>query len=155
VADEALSCLRECEQLLERGIARGVIDQAGMDYHWLGRAALLLGKLDDARRLANCALRCSPSHPGFAAHALHLLGDIATDPDQFDADEGETHYYKALALAEPSGMRPLIAHCRLGLGNLYQRADKREQAREHLTTAMSMYREMDMRFYLEQAEAEK
>src|SRR5262249_60910719 len=39
VADEALSCLRECEQFLERGIARGVIDQAGIDYHCLGRAA--------------------------------------------------------------------------------------------------------------------
>jgi len=29
-----------------------------------------------------------------------------------------------------------------------------EQADEHLTTATTMYREMEMRFYLEQAEAE-
>ena len=39
----------------------------------------------------------------------------------------------------------------LGLGNLSLRTDKREQAREHLTTATAMYREMDMRFWLEQA----
>ena len=153
-ACEALSCLGECEQLLERGIARGVIDQAGMDYHWLGRAALLLGRLDDARRLANCSLQYSPSHPGFAAHALHLLGDIATYPEQFNIKEGETHYRKALALAEPRGMRPLIAHCHLGLGRLNQRTGYREQAREHLATATSMYRDMDMAFYLAQAEVE-
>ena len=50
-------------------------------------------------------------------------------------------------------MRPLVAHCHLGLGKLYRRTGKREEAQEHLTTATTMYREMDMRFYLEQAEA--
>ena len=154
VADEALSCLRECEQFLERGIARGVIDQAGMDYHWLGRAALLLDRLDDAQRLAGLSLQYSPAHPGFAAHALNLLGDIVIHPDRFNVKQAETHYRKALALAEPRGMRPLIAHCYFGLSKLYQRIGNREQAREHLTIAAGMYREMDMRFYLEQAEAE-
>ena len=89
------------------------------------------------------------------ASALHLRGDVATHADSFDAETGEAHYRQALALAEPRGMRPLIAHCHFGLGKLYQRTGKHEQAREHLTTATSMYREMDMRFYLEQAEAEK
>jgi len=51
-------------------------------------------------------------------------------------------------------MRPLVAHCHLGLGKLYRHAGQREQAREHLTTAMTMYREMDMTYWLEQAEAE-
>jgi hypothetical protein len=51
-------------------------------------------------------------------------------------------------------MRPLVAHCHLGLGKLYRRTGKREQATEHLTTAATMYRDMDMRFWLEQAEAE-
>jgi hypothetical protein len=50
-------------------------------------------------------------------------------------------------------MRPLVAHCHLGLGKLYRRTGKREQAREHLTNATT-YREMDMRLWLEQAEAE-
>jgi DNA-binding Lrp family transcriptional regulator len=39
-------------------------------------------------------------------------------------------------------------------GRLYRRTGKREQAQQHLTTATTMYREMDMRFWLEQAEAE-
>jgi hypothetical protein len=47
-------------------------------------------------------------------------------------------------------MRPLVAHCHLGLAKLSRRTGKREQAQEHLTTATTMYREMDMRFWLEQ-----
>ena len=50
-------------------------------------------------------------------------------------------------------MRPLVAHCHLGLGKLYRTAGTREQARDHLSTATTMYREMDMRFWLERAEA--
>ena len=48
-------------------------------------------------------------------------------------------------------MHPLVAHCHLGLGKLYARAEQREQAREHLTTAATMYREMEMPFWLEKA----
>ncbi len=50
-------------------------------------------------------------------------------------------------------MRPLGAHCHLGLGKLYRRTGKRQEAHEHLTTAASMYREMGMTFWLENAEA--
>jgi hypothetical protein len=64
------------------------------------------------------------------------------------------YYREALALAEPRGMRPLVAHCHLGLGKLSRRTGKREQAQEHLSTATTMYREMDMRFWLETAEKE-
>jgi hypothetical protein len=46
------------------------------------------------------------------------------------------------------------AHCHLGLGKLYRRAGKRQEAQEHLTTATTMYREMEMTYWLEQGEAE-
>jgi hypothetical protein len=49
-------------------------------------------------------------------------------------------------------MRPLVAHCHLGLGKLYQRTGQREQAQEHLTTATTMYREMGMTYWLARAE---
>src|SRR4029453_7376123 len=100
------------------------------------------------------AIESSPKQPGYVAHALHLLGDIATHPDRFDAENGEAHYRRALALAEPRGMRPLASHCHLGLGKLYRPTDKREQAQEHLATATTMYREMGMTYWLEKAEAE-
>jgi hypothetical protein len=57
-------------------------------------------------------------------------------------------------LAEELGLRPLVAHCHLGLGKLYRRTGKLQEAQEHLTTAATMYGAMDMRFWLEQAEAE-
>ena len=151
---EALHRLREGVEFIERDEARGILYLRVTIYHSLGRAALVLGRLDEAQRLGKRALESSPSNPGLAPHALHLLGDIATHPDRFDAGAGEAHYRQALALAEPRGMRPLVAHCHLGLGRLHQRTGNPQEAQQHLTTATTMYREMDMRFYLEQAEAE-
>ena len=63
-------------------------------------------------------------------------------------------FAEALQIGTELGMRPLVADCHLGLGKLYRRTGKREQAQEHLTTATTMYREMDMRFWLEQVEVE-
>jgi hypothetical protein len=58
-----------------------------------------------------------------------------------------------LALAEPRGMRPLVAHCHRGLGTLYARIGRPEQAHVELSTAITLYRAMDMTFWLPQAEA--
>jgi len=74
--------------------------------------------------------------------------------DRLDLGEADRTYTQALHLARQLGARPLVAHCHLGLGKLYRRTGQREQGNEHLTTATAMYREMDMRFWLEQAEAE-
>jgi hypothetical protein len=49
-------------------------------------------------------------------------------------------------------MRPLIAHCRKGLGALYGRTGREEKGREELTAAMDMYRDMGMTSWLERAE---
>jgi tetratricopeptide (TPR) repeat protein len=126
----------------------------GLHYRLLGRAALVLDRLDDARRLGTRAVESSSRQAGYMAHALHLLGDVATHLDRFDAEIGEAQYCQALALAEPRGMRPLVAHCHLGLGKIYRRSGKRQEARERLTMATTMYREMGMSFYLEKAVAE-
>jgi Flp pilus assembly protein TadD len=50
-------------------------------------------------------------------------------------------------------MRPLAAHCHHGLGTLYATMGEREQARSALTTAIDLYRAMDMTLWLPQAEA--
>jgi hypothetical protein len=67
--------------------------------------------------------------------------------------EAEGHYGRALALADELGMRPLVAHCHLGLGTLYAKIDQREQARADLSAAIDLYRAMEMTFWLPQAEA--
>ena len=91
---------------------------------------------------------------GAEAQALHSLAASASHQDSLNAETAEGHYREAKALAGELGMRPLVAHCHLGLGKLYRRTGKREQAQEHLTTATAMYREMRMTYWLEQAEAE-
>jgi class 3 adenylate cyclase/tetratricopeptide (TPR) repeat protein len=119
---------------------------AGMTY-------LSAGRIDEAASHAREALALTRGlrARGSEAHALCLAGDVASTGGAGDA---EGSYREALALAGELGMRPLVAHCHLGLGKLSRRTGKREQAREHLTTATTMYREMEMRFWLEQAEAE-
>jgi tetratricopeptide (TPR) repeat protein len=152
-ATEALSRLRECEQLLEGQSARGRVGIGWASYS-LGRACLLLGRLHEALRLGYSAVDSASGRIDFLPDARLLLGDIATHPDCFNAESGETHYQEALALAESRGMRPLIGHCQRGLGRLYGRLGKREQAAEMLSVAVAMYRDMDMPFWLEQAQAE-
>jgi len=70
------------------------------------------------------------------------------------AENAEGCYREALALAEPHGMRPQVGHCHFGLGKLRPRRGDREQAQDHLTTAMAMYLEMGMTYWLDQVEAE-
>ena len=152
-ASEALNRVQEGEQLLERQAARGVVGSRAWAEYALGRTCLALGRLDKAQRLADRVIETSSTQPGYTAHALHLLGDIATHPDLLDAESGEAHYRQALDLAEPRRMRPLIAHCHLGLGKIFQRTGKHREAEAHFGTAATMYKEMDMRFWLDQIPA--
>jgi len=151
---EAANQIQLGEQVIERFATTGIVAHLAWSYHVLGRASLVLGRVDEAGRLAARAIDFSPRHPGFTAHAQHLLGDIAAHPARMDAEKGEAHYRESLALAEPRGMRPLVAHCHLGLGALYRRIGKRGQARERFAVATAMYREMEMGFWLEKTRSE-
>ena len=150
-ADQALDRVQEAEELLESQAAHGIVSHRGWAYHAAGRACSVLGQLDKARHLAERAVGTSQRQPGFAAHALHLLGDLASQSDRFDPEISIAHYREALALAQKHGMRPLMAHCYLGLGKVQSRSGKPE-AHKNLATAATMYREMDMAFWLKQAE---
>jgi class 3 adenylate cyclase/tetratricopeptide (TPR) repeat protein len=132
-----------------------------MAYHalwlaYLSEAHMLVGQIDDAQRVAERALELSLNQReyGSKAWALRMMGEVASHREPPDAEKAGKQYEQAITLATELGMRPLVAHCHFGLGKLCRRTGKREQAQEHLTTATTMYREMDMRFWLEQAEAE-
>jgi predicted ATPase/class 3 adenylate cyclase len=123
---------------------------------YLGEAHLLAGRQDDAVAVARRAfdLVHRQTERGNEAWVLRLLGDIAAHADPPDPESAEGHYTQALARAAELAMRPLAAHCHFGLGKLFHRTDDRAKAAEHLTIAATMYREMDMGFWLERAEAE-
>ena len=122
---------------------------------YLGEAHLLAGRWDDALAVARRALDLAhrQKERGNEAWVLRLLGETAAHADPPDLESADRHYRQALARAEELGMRPLAAHCHLGLGKLYRRTGDRAKADEHLATATTMYREMDMSFWLEQVEA--
>ena len=152
--------LGEALELLEHVVGQAASTQqtgsSSRRVAYLGEAYLTAGRSEDAARLAEQARTLARDHKerGHEAYVLRLLGEIATHADPLDAPIVEDHYRKALALADELGMRPLVAHCHLGLGRLHRRMGKRQEAQDHLGTAISMYGEMDMRFWLPQAEAE-
>jgi len=119
----------------------------------LGEAYLLAGQVEDARACADRAVMLTRQRGerGHEAWAVRLLGEIASHPHPPDAATADAHYGAAMVLASELGMRPLAAHCHLGLGKLYQRTGDRAKAQEHLTTAATMYREMGMGFWLAEA----
>jgi class 3 adenylate cyclase/tetratricopeptide (TPR) repeat protein len=121
----------------------------------LSEACLLVGRMDEASALATRLLELSHTHTGhgYQAHACQLLGEVARHRESPDVDQVVSHYRQALALAEEMGMRPLQAHCHLGLGTLFATAGQAEQARAELSAAIDLYRAMEMTFWLPQAEA--
>jgi tetratricopeptide (TPR) repeat protein len=111
--------------------------------------------LGEAHTLAERGLTLARGHQhrGYQADALRLLGDLAAQREPLEVGPTEAHYRQALAMADELSMRPLLAHCHLGLGTLYTKIDQRKQARDELSAALTLYRVMEMTFWLPQAEA--
>jgi tetratricopeptide (TPR) repeat protein len=113
------------------------------------------GRLEEAHALAERALALARERQerGHEAYNLRLLGEIMVRREPSEVEQAEAHYQQALALAEDLGMRPLQAHCHLGLGTLYATTGQRQRARTALSAAIALYRAMDMTFWLPQADA--
>jgi DNA-binding SARP family transcriptional activator len=150
--DEAVSLLQEA---VRRELA-GALPTHTWCSLLLGEAYLHAERMDEARQLAERSLATAQRNGerGTQARGLWLLGEIAARGEPGDLEEAESRYRGALGLATELGMRPLVAGCHLRLGTLYRRRDKRQDGKEHLSTATTMYRQMNMRVWLEQAEAE-
>ncbi len=88
------------------------------------------------------------------AWALRVLGEIHCRSDGADFRASEQYFRQSLALSQELGMRPLIAHCHLGRGQLHQRMGRQSEAKAELSRATEMYRQMDMQFYLRRTEEE-
>lgn len=150
---EALALL---EQVLEQDVSTNLMSQNTLTVAYLAEAHLLAGHVQDSTEHAARALTLSRerNERGYQAWIHRLLGEIASRHEPPDLGAAAASYQKALRLAEELGMRPLAAHCHLGLGRLERQTADRQAAEERLSRAATMYREMEMSFWLAQAEAE-
>ena len=121
----------------------------------LAEAYLILGRTAEGRKHAEQAASLARAHlqRSWEAWSLRLLGDLHVHAF-VQAEASGDAYRRALALATKLRMRPLIAHCHFGLGQLHNRTNQQKQAQECFTTSATMYREMNMQFWLARAEGE-
>jgi DNA-binding SARP family transcriptional activator len=136
-ATEAIPLLEEATELAG-ALAAPVLG-------FLAEAYLAAGRAEEARASAGraAALAEQRGERGWRAWALRALGDITAV---------EAPYRTALTLADECGMRPLAGHCHLGLARLHRLNAHWHEADEQLAKAATTYRELDMRFWLGEAE---
>ena len=121
----------------------------------LGDAYGRAGRIDEAVTTGQRALDLARQleQRGDEARTLYLLGNIYGYGASANANQARDSYQQALVLAHELGMQPLQAQCHYALGELARKAGEKRGAREQFSTAVSMFREMGMQFWLEKAES--
>jgi predicted ATPase len=154
LSGRAPEALRLADRAVAEIAASGEGGYRALPIVWLGEAYLLAGRRELASPVAAQVLTLTRDHhaPGLEAWALWLLGEIAAAADPIEDALAERHYSAALARAEELGQRLLRAHCHLGLGTLYQKAGRYNEAQAELSAASEMYRAMEMPFWLARVE---
>jgi class 3 adenylate cyclase/tetratricopeptide (TPR) repeat protein len=143
------------EEALSESLRTGGLMGQAYRLAWLSEVCRLAGHGAEAWQYARQALDVARQQKarGGEAVALHQLGVVHAHANPSDVMQAESYYQQALALADELGMRPLQAHCHRGLGTLYAKSGRPEQARAELSTAIDLYRAMEMTFWLPEAEA--
>ena len=142
-------------QAMEQTIATGMVRLQALCSLSLGEAQVLAGRLEEAHTLAERALALARAHQerGHQAYALRLLGDIAARRDPPEVASAEASLPASPRPGRRTRHAPALAHCYRGLGTLYSRVERLEEARAALSTAIHMYRTMEMSLWLPQVEA--
>jgi len=122
----------------------------------LGEAYLRAGRLGEAEDAARQALVMAreKGERGHEAYALHLLGEVLAQRAPDDPGAAEATLRQASALAEELSMHPLLAHCHVSRARLERRAGRTTSARPLFEAGIAAFRELEMPFWLERAEAE-
>jgi class 3 adenylate cyclase/tetratricopeptide (TPR) repeat protein len=155
LAGRSTEALPLLEQAVERATAmRRMVDQS-LWVAWLSEGLLWVGRVEEATDLAARALELAQTCGERANRAwiLWLLGEIHAHGDARDFERSADDYRRALAEADELGLRPLRAHCWLGLGILNEQAGRTEEARTALHRARDLFRDMEMTFWLPETES--
>jgi tetratricopeptide (TPR) repeat protein len=121
----------------------------GATYTWFylflaaGEAYLSAGRFEDAKTYAERAeaLARRNSEQAHLACALKLRADVMAVGDD-TPDPAIRSYLEAIALAEPRGMRPLLARAHLSLGTLLIGRDRKSEGTPHLAAAAALHKDL-------------
>jgi tetratricopeptide (TPR) repeat protein len=143
------------EEAVERAASMNFMGIQSRRLAWLGEAYLLAGRIDEAMPLAMRALDLARAHKerGHEAWSLRLLGEVYGQQHTPALEPAEAVYRQALDLAAELGMAPLQAHSHLGLGMLYARSRRPQEASAALSAAVDLFRTREMLRWLPAAEA--
>jgi tetratricopeptide (TPR) repeat protein len=150
--------LSEAHHLLESAVAdtasmKRLAGQA-MRIAWLSSAYALAGRADEAETLAERGLQLAAESKdkGSQAWLMSILADATVRRRPVNVEKAEAEYGTALALAQELGMRPLQAHCHMGMGNLHGQLNNGARARSEFVTAIDIYKAISMPYWLSRAE---
>jgi class 3 adenylate cyclase/tetratricopeptide (TPR) repeat protein len=150
--EQALPCL---EQGVASSSAAGRAAFLSLNMASLAEGYLLLDRVDEARRCAEGALELARQYKerGHQAWTLKVLGDIAMRESRRDLAGAVAHYREARTLSEELNMRPLAAHCRLGMALVHAALGALGEARAEAASARAEYAAMGMGRWRERASA--
>jgi tetratricopeptide (TPR) repeat protein len=153
LSDRATYAIAILEEAVDTAASMELMVDQPMRLVHLSEAYLHAGQAEQATSVAHLALQSAQDYGqrGAGAWTQWLLGEIHSHAESLEMAEG--HYRKAMALASELGMVPLLAHCHLGIGKGHGRTINGLQAREHLVKAASLYRTLEMPFWMHEAEA--
>jgi tetratricopeptide (TPR) repeat protein len=143
------------EQGIENSAAAGRLAFLSLSTAWLSEGYLLSGRLEEASSIAHRAFDLSKEHKelGHEAWIVKLFGDIALHRDPPKIVQAEEQYRRAFALSKELGMKPLQAHCHLGLGYVFRAGRSLDKARAEFASAAGLYDSMRMDFWMGRADA--
>ena len=143
------------EQGVEESLRSGRAAFLALSMASLAEGYLFAGRMDEAVGAAEKALALGRQHKerGHEAWAVKLLGDTSMQQNRRDPDQAEARYRQALDLGQELGMRPLAAHCRMGLGAVHAARGSMSEARTEIASAIDQFAAMEMTLWQERAQA--
>jgi class 3 adenylate cyclase/tetratricopeptide (TPR) repeat protein len=115
-------------------------------YRAAGETSLATEAVSNALKLAD-----QREERGFETWAMFVMAGINAQAGR--VEEAKQWYRRAFQQASSLSMRPLVAHCHKGLGDLHIKTESTEEASPELAAAIELYRSMDMSFWLPEAES--
>jgi hypothetical protein len=120
---------------------------------WQVETYMLAGRYGEADVLARQALEVfrESKDRGSEAWLIYLLAEILVRRHPSSFSQAEESYRTASIVAHELGMRPLQAHCYLGLGKIHAQSKDTRMAQFEIGKASDLYRTMHMPCWIDKS----